>query len=94
MTQAQGIGSKTAQRIVLELKDKVGNFAGASPAASVAAAASSGPSDSVSEAIAALITLGYSRTDAVVAVSNLDPNLSTDELIKGALKVVARQVLK
>ena len=94
LTQAQGIGSKTAQRIVLELKDKVGNFAGASPAASVAAAASSGPSDSVSEAIAALITLGYSRTDAVVAVSNLDPNLSTDELIKGALKVVARQVLK
>ncbi len=94
LTTAQGIGNKTAQRIVLELKDKVGGVAGSSVSASGVAAASNSGSDSVSEAIAALITLGYSRTDAVVAVSGLDPAMSTDELIKGALKVVARQVLK
>ena len=92
LTSAQGVGLKTAQRIVLELKDKVGG-AGLSAASSGAAAAKTA-SDSVSEAVAALITLGYSRTDAVVAVSGLDPNLSTDEMIKSALKVVARQVLK
>lgn len=94
LTSAQGVGSKTAQRIVLELKDKMGNISSGSASVSSVSAASQTSVDSVSEAIAALVSLGYSRTDAVVAVSALDPSLSTDELIRNALKVVARQVLK
>lgn len=94
LTSAQGIGNKTAQRIVLELKDKIGKWSGGGNAAAAVVETAQSGTDSVTEAIAALVSLGYSRTDAVVAVSNLEPSLSTDEMIKSALKVVARQVLK
>ena len=90
LTNAPGIGKKTAERIVLELKDKVSKqdvAAGVkgSPIPVVAAA-----SNTVSEAVSALMVLGYTNTEATNALSGLDPASPVDELIKAGLKKLAR----
>lgn len=93
ITRAQGVGPKLAQRVVLELKDKLAKgleLPADSPeiqAAGIAAA-----DGNASEAISALTMLGYSQSEAAVAVSKLDSALSVEELIKKALKQLARQV--
>ncbi|MBR3759485.1 MAG: Holliday junction branch migration protein RuvA [Ruminococcus sp.] len=90
-TRTKGIGAKTAQRIVLELKDKIssesisGAFTGASIPSSPAAGASSA---SVSEALEALMVLGYSQGEASSVLGKLDPSLSTQELIKETLRLM------
>ncbi len=85
LTRVPGIGKKTAQRLVLELKDKVedsqltGAGAGVSPKT-----ASAGPE---AEAVAALVALGYSASEAAKAVSRVvDQSNKVDELIFLALK--------
>ncbi|MBR1738942.1 MAG: Holliday junction branch migration protein RuvA [Ruminococcus sp.] len=87
-SRVKGIGAKTAQRIVLELKDKVGagNAVPVSGAAISSGAAAVVPSDSLSEALEALMVLGYSQSEAAAMLSGLDPALPTQELIKEALK--------
>ena len=93
ITRAQGVGPKLAQRVVLELKDKLAKgleLPADSPeiqAAGIAAA-----DGNASEAVSALTMLGYSQSEAAVAVSKLDSTLSVEELIKQALKQLARQV--
>ena len=84
LTRVPGIGKKTAQRLVLELKDKVedsqltGSGAGAVPRAAT------GPE---SEAVAALVALGYSASEAARAVSKVVGQTDkTDEMIFLALK--------
>ena len=88
ITQANGVGPKLAQRIVLELKDKISNVSFISEKSSTLSSAVSqvGAKNNTSEAIAALTALGYSQTEASVAISKLDQSLSVEELIKGALK--------
>lgn len=88
ITQANGVGPKLAQRIVLELKDKISNVSFISEESSTLSSAVSqvGAKNNTSEAIAALTALGYSQTEASVAISKLDRSLSVEELIKGALK--------
>lgn len=90
LTNAPGIGKKTAERIVLELKDKVSKqdvAAGVkgSPIPVVAAA-----SNTVAEAVSALMVLGYTNSEATNALSGLDPASPADELIKAGLKKLAR----
>ncbi len=89
LTRAAGVGIKLAQRIVLELKDKV-SAVGISNTEDVISAASVVGSTAASEAVEALVSLGYSKTDASLAVGRLDSTLATDELIKQALKSLAR----
>ena len=88
ITAANGVGPKLAQRVIMELKDKIANVGFISEeSSSVSNAVNTANSMSnTSEAIAALTALGYSQTEASVAVSKLSPNLSVEELIKGALK--------
>ena len=88
ITQANGVGPKLAQRIVLELKDKIANVSFISEeSSSISSAVSQVSAKSNSqEAIAALTALGYTQTEASVAISKLDQSLSVEDLIKGALK--------
>lgn len=91
-TRTKGIGAKTAQRIVLELKDKISSesISGAFTGASLSSSASAGTvsAASVSEALEALMVLGYSQGEASSVLGKLDPNLSTQELIKETLRLM------
>ncbi|WP_312644750.1 Holliday junction branch migration protein RuvA [Hydrogenoanaerobacterium sp.] len=88
LTRAPGVGNKIAQRIVLELKDKVSSDDLTLGVAESSAAADIG-TGGLAEAIGALVALGYSRSDAAVAISKLDSTLSVEELIKGGLKALS-----
>ena len=85
ITKANGVGPKLAQRIVLELKDKVDlNESSASDISVGASAAASGGAQG--EAISALVALGYTQAEAATAVARLDPTLSVEDMIRGALR--------
>lgn len=88
ITAANGVGPKLAQRVIMELKDKIANVSFISDESSAVSSAvnTANNMSNTSEAIAALTALGYSQTEASVAVSKLSPSLSVEELIKGALK--------
>ena len=88
---ANGVGPKLAQRIVLELKDKVAKgFVDGISLEDVAGAASGEPAtQSASQAIAALVSLGYSQSEAALAISKIDPTLPVEEIIKLALRSMA-----
>ena len=89
---AQGIGFKIAQRIILDLKDKVGSVVSADlPDENLTRVSSVSDMPNTSEAIAALTMLGYTTSDAAVAVSKLDPSLSVENIIKQALKLLSNQ---
>ncbi len=88
LTTAQGVGPKLAQRIVLELKDKFKGVAGSVDEITAAGNATAGTN--TAEAVSALTALGYSQSEAALAVGKLDPQLSVEDLIRGALKQMAR----
>ena len=89
LTATQGIGKKIAQRIILELKDKIGG-------SSVELDFSTGPAVSsvsqqggnVSLARAALQELGYSPAEIQTALKGADPNAPTEELVRHALRAM------
>ena len=88
LTAAQGIGKKIAQRIILELKDKLGgssmelDFSG--PA--VSAPVSSGSNAALAHA--ALQELGYSAAEINAALKGVDPAASTEEMVRYALRAM------
>ena len=90
ITRAPGVGPK---RVILELKDKAKTvLSGADSDVNVNSVAAVQDLPNTGEAIAALTMLGYSQSEASVAVSKLDPALSVQDLIRGALKQLSRGV--
>lgn len=87
LSAAPGIGKKTALRVILELKDKIGkNFADSSVIAPVSLASDKKNSET-NDAYAALNILGYSNSEAAKALAGIDlSGLSTEQIIKRALK--------
>lgn len=90
LTAATGVGIKLAQRIVLELKDKVGSITVDNINFDVKSVGNATIHSSSKEAIEALVSLGYTQSEASLAVGRLDASLETNELIKQALKSLAR----
>ena len=91
ISKANGIGPKTAARVILELKDKLMKEAGGADAfASVASPLAGAPaakSGKLSEAIDALMVLGYSRAEAMAAMKDMDiANMELEEIIRLSLK--------
>ena len=88
LTAAQGIGKKIAQRIILELKDKLGGSSmelDFSPGVSAPAPQTGG---SAAMARAALQELGYSPAEIAAALKGADPNATTEELVRYALRAM------
>ena len=89
LTAAQGIGKKTAQRIILELKDKMGGSATEIDfSAGAGAAVVPQNSNNVALATAALQELGYSPAEIHAALKGADPNATTEELVRYALRAM------
>lgn len=83
ISQAQGVGKRVAERVVVELKDKVGLEGVDLSTTGMLQGENLLMKD---EAVEALVTLGYSPQDAAKALNGIDENLSTQERIKQALK--------
>jgi holliday junction DNA helicase RuvA len=82
ISQASGVGKRVAERVVVDLKDKVGLASSAD--ATDFLTTSADPSD---EALQALVALGYSVNDAAAALKKVDAKLPPEDRIKQALKL-------
>ena len=89
ISRASGVGAKTAARVVLELRDKVSKqyFAPTpvAPTATASAKATAKGKGNLSEALDALIVLGYTRAEAQKALTGIDPTLDVEKIIPLAL---------
>ncbi len=92
ITMAKGIGAKTAKRIILELKDKIGGELDFSQGGGAPAGAVVQPNGKLSTATAALAELGYSQAEAAAALKGADVDkLSVEELIRYGLRAMVMQ---
>jgi len=83
LTRIPGIGKKTAERLLLELKDKLG-------VELAAATATNRPAPAASDVLQALLALGYSEREALGAVKSVPEGLAVGEGIRHALKQLSR----
>jgi Holliday junction DNA helicase RuvA len=83
LTRVPGIGKKTAERLLLELRDKLPAFAPAVHGAAVAAVSSN-------DVLNALLALGYNDREAAAAIKQLAPDLSVSDAIRQALRFLSK----
>lgn len=83
ISKASGVGKKSAERVIVDLRDKVGQPSHYGRSETFSLEATRNPED---EALDALIALGFPLKEATAALAEVDPNLSTEERIRLALK--------
>ena len=87
LTVAPGIGKKIAQRVILELKDKLGQESAAAGFELPTAPVQTGESGAVNDAVSALAVLGYSSSEIAPLLKKLDlSSMTTEQIIKAVLK--------
>ena len=85
-----GMGRKTAQRVILELKDKIGQES-SEIVIPAPVSVPEGESGAVNDAVSALLVLGYSNSEIAPALKKLDLNgMSSDQIIKAVLKSMVK----
>ncbi len=89
LTKSQGIGLKSAQRIVLELKDKVSKQQVSDGITSKGVVQTAVATGNTSEAISALMVLGYPQSQVTPIIAGIDPATSVEDMIKIGLKQLA-----
>ena len=89
ISKAPGVGAKSAQRIVLELKDKVSGGDSVDLGNEVSIVAHSTETSSAKDAIAALVQFGYSQSEASLAVGKCDKSKPCEDIIREALKLLS-----
>ncbi|MBR2277665.1 MAG: Holliday junction branch migration protein RuvA [Eubacterium sp.] len=88
---AQGVGKKTAERVVLELKDKMVGI-GSSSVADVRNVQSVASSNDAQEAVEVLVSLGFTQSDAATVIGAMDKSLSVDEMVRKGLRQLSSQL--
>ncbi len=90
ITQANGIGPKMAQRIVLELKDKFKSIEFEGNVETTDGIAVKTPTGNIPAAVQALAVLGFSSAEVTPILTKLDPSLSVEQMIGATLKKLGR----
>jgi Holliday junction DNA helicase RuvA len=94
LTSIQGVGKKTAERMVIELRDKIGDLAASAAAGASALSGADGQQESVfDDALSALVNLGYQRNAAEKALQDAAKDgaeLNVQKLLRGALQKLAK----
>ena len=93
LTKIPGIGKKTAERLLLELKDKLPKLHGAGPQVGAGGTAIGGmpdAPDALSDILNALLALGYNEREALTAMKSLPPDCAVSDGIRQALKLLSK----